>query len=371
MADTVPDEHDTTADEAVAHADGHGDSGGHGHGTSAVIAALAANAAIAVAKFIGFLVTGSSSLLAESVHSVADSGNQGLLLLGGRRARKAADKEHPFGYGRERYFWGFVVALVLFSVGSLFAIYEGIHKIEHPEKISSPQWAIGILLFAVVAEGLSFRTAVKQASGLKGRASYWEFIRRAKSPELPVVLLEDFAALIGLVFALAGVITATITHDAVWDGYGTLAIGILLAVVAIILVVEMKSLLIGESANRKDLEAIHAAIGVEPDVIQVIHLRAEHLGPQELLVGTKVEFQPDLTVVEVSAAIDRVERSIRAGVPSARVIYIEPDVHDDHKVDPNYVSEHSGHIDPHDPNYAAITGQHRAVEIDDDEDIWS
>jgi len=350
-------------EKAETSADDHG-----GHGTGAVIAALLANMAVAVAKFVAFAFTGSSSMLAEAVHSVADSGNQLLLLLGGRRARKVADEEHPFGYGRERYFWGFIVALVLFSVGSLFAIYEGIHKIEHPEKVESPALAFGILGFAIVAEALSFRTAMRAARRIRGTASTWQFIRRAKSPELPVVLLEDFAALTGLFLALGGVTAAVVTRDGVWDGYGTLSIGVLLGIVAIILVVEMKSLLIGESASRKEIEAIRAAIEVEPEVIRVIHLRAEHIGPEELLVGIKVEFLHELTVVEVSATIDRVERSIRAGVPSARVIYIEPDVHRDHYGRSTYVDEHAGHIDRDDPDYAVITGQHRAIDLDDD--IW-
>ncbi|MCU1499335.1 MAG: cation diffusion facilitator family transporter [Acidimicrobiales bacterium] len=344
---------------------------GHGHGTKAVVAALFANAAIAIAKFAGFLVTGSSSMLAESVHSVADSGNQGLLLLGGRRAKKAADEEHPFGYGRERYFWGFVVALVLFTLGSMFAIYEGLHKIDTADEhgLESPQWAIGILVFAIIAESFSFRTAIKEADKIRGDAGYWQFIRRSKTPELPVVLLEDLGALVGLVLALAGVGMAVVTDDPVWDGYGTLSIGILLGIIAIILVWEMKSLLIGESASRKDIEAMRAAIEAEPEVVRVIHLRAEHIGPDELLVGAKVEFLHELTVVEVAQAIDRVERNIRANVHAARIIYLEPDVHRDHRGAGVYVAEHQGHIDRSDPDYASITGQHRA--IDTDEDIWS
>ncbi len=337
-----------------------------GHGTRAVIAALAANLAIAIAKFVGFVVTGSSSMLAESVHSVADSGNQGLLLLGGRRARKAADAEHPFGYGRERYFWGFVVALVLFSLGSIFAITEGLYKVEHPEPLESPEWAIGILGFALVAEGLSFRTAKREADKLRGNAGYWRFIRRAKAPELPVVLLEDLGALVGLTFALAGIGLTMATDDPVWDGYGTVAIGVLLGIIAVILLWDMKSLLIGESASRKDVEAMEAAIESQPEVVRVIHLRAEHIGPEELLVGAKVEFLHDLSVVEVSQAIDRVERSIRVGVPAARVIFIEPDVHRDHRAPADYVAEHSGTIDPDDPSYATLTGQVPVV----DAEIW-
>jgi cation diffusion facilitator family transporter len=341
---------------------------GHGHGTRAVIAALAANAAIAAAKFAGFVVTGSSSMLAESIHSVADSGNQGLLLLGGRRAKKAASEAHPFGYGRERYFWSFVVALVLFSLGALFSIYEGLHKLDHPEPIERPEWAFGILGFAIVAEALSFRTAIGESRKIKGDAGYWQFIRRAKSPELPVVLLEDFGALVGLVLALSGVTAAVVTDDSRWDAYGTISIGVLLAIIAIILVVEMKSLLIGESADRKDVEAIKGAIEIEPDVVALIHLRTEHLGPDELLVGAKIEFHHQLTVAEVAATIDRVERAIRAGVPTARVIYLEPDVHRDHRA-AGFVSEHEGHIDPADPRYEEITG-HRP-EGDPDDQIWS
>ena len=332
------------------------------------MAALGANMAVAAAKFVGFLVTKSSSMLAESVHSVADSGNQLLLLLGSKRAKKAADEQHPFGYGRERYFWGFVVAMVLFVLGSLFAIYEGLHKIEHPSRIESPAWALGILGFAMVAEGLSFRTAVAQARQLKGQATYWQFIRRAKSPELPVVILEDLGALVGLVLAFAGVSLAVITDNGIWDGYGTLSIGILLGVIAVILVIEMKSLLIGESASRREIEAITAAIEIAPEVMGVIHLRAEHLGPEELLVGTKVEFLHELTLPELAQAIDRVERSIRTAVPKARIIYVEPDVHRDHRLaTAPFVAEHGGHIDPDDPDYSQITG----VALDPDDEIWS
>ena len=361
MANKPRHEKQPDPDEATADAS-------HGHGTKAVIAALLANMAIAIAKFVGFAVTGSSSMLAEGVHSVADSGNQGLLLMGGRKAKKAATHDHPFGYGRERYFWGFVVALVLFSLGSLFAIYEGVHKLQHPEPIESPQVALAILGFALVAEGLSFRTAVKEADNLRADASYWQYIRRAKQPELPVVLMEDFGALIGLVLAITGIGLSVVTDDGRWDGYGSIAIGTLLGIIAIILIVEMKSLLIGESATRKEVEAIRAAIEIEPDVVRVIHLRTQHLGPEELLVGAKVEFLHELTVAEVAVTIDRVERTIRAGVPTARVIYIEPDVHQEHRA-PGFVEEHQGTIAPDDPSYVGITGH--LPEGDPGDDIWS
>jgi len=319
--------------------------GGHGHGNKAVVAALISNLAIAVAKFGGFLLTHSASMLAESVHSVADTGNQALLLLGGRRAKKAATPEHPFGYGRERYFWAFVVALVLFSMGAMFAIYEGVEKILHPHHIEDPKYAFAILGFAILAEGFSFRTAIKETRAAKSDdASYRQFIKNAKVPELPVVLLEDFAALCGLVIAAAALTVAVVTDDAVWDGYGTLSIGILLGIVAIVLAWEMKSLLIGESASTKQQEAIRAAIEIEPGVLQLIHMRTEHLGPDELLVCAKVEFDHTLTLPEVAAAVDRVERNVRANVPSARVMYLEPDVARDKREQP-VVPEHTGSHD--------------------------
>jgi cation diffusion facilitator family transporter len=302
---------------------------GHGNGNKAVIAALLANVAIAVSKFVAFAVTGASSMLAEGVHSVADSGNQLLLLLGARRALRSADEEHPFGYGRERYFWAFVVAVVLFTMGATFAIYEGIHKILEPEEITDPSWALGVLGFALVAESLSFRTALKETNKVRGDASLGEFIRRSKVPELPVVLLEDFAAICGLVLALTAIVASIVTDDPIYDGFGTVAIGLLLGVVAAVLAVEMKSLLIGESASRHEREAIAGAITAEPSVLRLIHMRTEHLGPEELLVAAKVEFGHDLTLPQVAAAVDRVEANVRANVAETVVMYIEPDVSKD------------------------------------------
>ena len=256
------------------------------------------------------------------------------------------------------------MAVVLFTVGAMFAIYEGIHKIEHPETIDDPKWAFGILGFAFVAEMLSFRTAVGEARASKGTASYRPYIRRAKAPELPVVLLEDFAALIGLVFALVGISLSVALDDGRYDGYGSVAIGVLLGVVALTLAIEMKSLLIGESASRKDREAITAAIEIEPEVVELIHLRTEHLGPEELLVAAKVEFFHELTVVEVADVVDRVERNIRDNLPSARVIYLEPDVHDRHRMPNPYVVEHEGRLTRDDPLWAEITGATPAVDPD-------
>jgi cation diffusion facilitator family transporter len=295
-------------------------------GTRAIIAALAANAGIAVAKFVGFLVTGSSSMLAEAVHSVADTANQGLLLIGGKRAARAATPEHPFGYGRDRYFYSFIVALMLFTLGSVFAIYEGIHKIEHPEPLTSPLVAVIILVVAIALESYSFRTAVHESRPLKGNGSWWRFIRQAKVPELPVVLLEDTGALIGLVFALAGVGLSVLTGDPVWDGIGTLCIGVLLGVIAIILIVEMKSLLIGEGATPPVLSTIVRKLEEGEHVERVIHVKTQYLGPEELLVAAKIALAPWLPVEAVARTIDEAEARVREAVPDARVIYLEPDL---------------------------------------------
>ena len=299
---------------------------GHGHGSKAVVAALFANLGIAVSKLVGFLITGSASMLAEAIHSAADSGNQGLLLLGGRKAAKAADKSHPFGYGRERYFWSFVVSMVLFSLGGAFATFEGVEKIRHPHHLESVGVAMGILVVAILLEAFSFRTAIVEANKVRGDAGWWTFIRRSKNPELPVVLLEDLGALVGLVLALTGVTIAHFTEDPMWDGIGTLSIGILLLVISAILAFEMKGLLIGETADERVEEQITAAITSDPDVQALIHLRTQHLGPDELLVGAKVCFSPTLTVAGLADAINRLESTVRTAVPTARVLYVEPDL---------------------------------------------
>ncbi|MGD9798360.1 MAG: cation diffusion facilitator family transporter [Acidimicrobiia bacterium] len=298
----------------------------HEGSRTAVVAALLANSGIAVAKFGGFAVTGAASLLAEAVHSLADAGNQGLLLLGGSRARKAASPDHPFGFGRERYFWAFVVALVLFLLGGVFAIYEGVQKLGHPHEVENLPVAIGILLVAIGLETVSLRTAILEARKVKGDESWWAFIRHSKSPELPVVLLEDIGAELGLFLALAGVVMARVTDEARWDAAGSLGIGILLVVIAVVLVIEMKSLLIGESATPGDIGRIEGALSSAPGVRSIIHLRTQHIGPDELLVAAKVELGAELTFAEVAACVDGAEQAIRAAVPTARLIYLEPDV---------------------------------------------
>ncbi|MFI9411014.1 cation diffusion facilitator family transporter [Nocardia gamkensis] len=298
-----------------------------GGGKKAIIAALSANAGIAAAKFVGAAITGSGSMLAEAVHSVADTGNQGLLLLGQQRAAKEADELHPFGYARNRYFYSFIVALVLFTLGSGYAIYEGIHKIQHPEELSSPIVAVVILVLAIALESYSFTTAVRESAPLKGNASWWRFIRNSRSPELPVVLLEDTGALIGLVFAFAGVGLTMLTDDPVWDGIGTLAIGALLGVIAVVLIVEMQSLLIGEGATPEENRRIRTSLVDETRIDRVIHLKTQYLGPDELLVAAKIGVVPGLDVAAIADAIDDAESRVRAAVPAARVIYLEPDLY--------------------------------------------
>ncbi|WP_440098987.1 cation diffusion facilitator family transporter [Streptosporangium sp. H16] len=297
-----------------------------GGGTKAIIAALTANLAIAVAKFVAFLFTGSSSMIAESVHSVADSGNQALLLLGGKRAQRARTPQHPFGYGRERYFYAFVVAVVLFTIGAVFSLYEGWHKLSHPEALRSPGWAFGVLIFAIIAESFSFRTAIIESNHVRGNQSWVQFIRRSKSPELPVIVLEDLGALLGLIFALFGVTMAVVTGNPIWDGIGTIMIGVLLAVIAVVLAIETKSLLIGESAGPEVETRIADALESAPEVSRVIHMRTLHLGPEEILVAAKIAVDHDDTAADVARGIDEAEQRIRAAVPEARVIYLEPDL---------------------------------------------
>jgi cation diffusion facilitator family transporter len=293
----------------------------------AIFAAFLANLGIAIAKFVGFLITGASSMLAESIHSVADTTNQGLLFHGGRQAARPAPPDHPLGYGRDRYFWSCVVALVLFSIGGLFAIYEGVEKFRHPHDIDSPAVAFVILGVAVVLEAFSLRTAVRESNHVRGGLGWVAFVRRSKTPELPVVLLEDLGALFGLFFALGGLTLAVTLDEPRWDGAATIAIGVLLVTIAVILVVEMKSLLIGESARPEQQRAILDAIEETAGVRRLIHMRTLHLGPDELLVAAKLELTGSLSMREAADVIDAAEGRIRSAVPIARVIYLEPDLY--------------------------------------------
>jgi cation diffusion facilitator family transporter len=303
------------------------------HGTRAIIAALLANVGIAITKFIAFLLTASSSMLAESIHSVADSGNQVLLLFGGKRAKRAATPQHPFGYGRDRYIYAFIVSIVLFSVGGLFALYEAFHKydhwVHHPEDsgITSWHWVpVTVLVVAIILESFSFRTAIVESNAVRGKTSWVRFVRTARAPELPVILLEDLGALLGLIFALFGVGMTLITGEGLWDAIGTAMIGVLLVSIAVILAIETKSLLLGESATPEHVTAIEQAILRGPEVERVIHMKTLHLGPDEVLVAAKVAVREHEDAQTVAQGIDAVEVRIREAVPIARVIYLEPDI---------------------------------------------
>lgn len=296
-------------------------------GNKAIIAALVANALIAVTKFIAWAFSGSSSMLAEGVHSLADTGNQALLLVGKKAALRKADRQHPFGYGRERFVYAFVVSIILFTVGGMFSLYEGYAKFTNPHPLENAWLPILVLSIAIVAESFSLRTAIAESNLVRGNQSWVQFVRHSRQPELPVVLLEDVAALLGLVFAMFGVVLTVVTGNGVWDAIGTLAIGVLLVIVAIILGIETKSLLVGEGATQGDEIAIRDAINAHPEVEALIHMKTLYLGPDELMVGAKVAFARSTRMTQVAASINAVEHSIRAVVPAARVIYIEPDVY--------------------------------------------
>jgi cation diffusion facilitator family transporter len=297
--------------------------------TKAIAAAFGANTGIALAKFVGFLVTGSSALLAESIHSVADASNQGLLFLGGRRARRAPTTLHPFGYGRERYFWSFVVAIVLFLLGGVFSIYEAFHKIRDPHEITSPVVAFAILGIAMVFEAFALRTAMREARPYLAGRGWIHYIRTSRSPELPVLLLEDSGALLGLVFASGGIALALLTGNPVYDGIGTLAIGILLVAIAAVLALEMKSLLLGESAAPEMAERIERELAQTRGVRSVLHVMTQHMGPDDLLVAAALQLDPGLGGERLTRTLDDAEARIRAAVPIARLIYLEPDLPDE------------------------------------------
>ena len=295
-------------------------------GKKTILAALIANVGIAIAKFLGFAITKSSTMLAEGIHSSADSANQLLLLLGTKRAKREPSSKHPFGYGRERYFWSFVVALILFSLGSLFAIYEGIEKIRHPHVLNNAGWAIGILIFGICIESFSFRTAIVEAKTIKGETTWSKFVIRSKQPEIPVVLLEDAGALFGMVIALAAISMVKITDEPIWDGIGTLSIGILLGVIAIILAREMHSLIIGEAASETDRLKIINVIESNNKVVELVEMRTQHLGPEEILIGVRVAFNETLQAKEIADLINHLEEKIRIEIKDAGPIFIEPEL---------------------------------------------
>ena len=295
-------------------------------GTKAVVAALLANSGIAVSKFVAFAATGSTSMLSEAIHSVADALNQVLLLIGGKRSKRVADEKYQFGYGRVRYVYGFMVAIVLFMVGGIYSLYEGWHKWNHPEPVDNHWIAIGVLTIAIILESLSFRTAILETNKVRGKRSFAKFVRDARQPELPVILLEDFGALLGLVFAMFGVSFAVITGDGRWDGMGAMAIGTLLIIIAVILIREMSAMLVGEGALPEEYDAVKAALESAPLVERVIHLRTLHVGPDALLVGAKIAITRRDTAQDIAQGIDEAERLLRLAVPSAQYVFLEPDL---------------------------------------------
>lgn len=292
----------------------------------AIIAALMANIGIAITKFIAAAFSGSASMFAEGIHSVADSGNQILLIIGGKRARRAATESHPFGYGRSRYIYAFMVSIVLFAIGGMFSIIEGINKLSHPHELEMVWLPLTVLAAAIVMESFSLRTAVKESNHVRGNQNWVEFVRHAKAPELPVILLEDLAALTGLVLAFGGVGLSVVTGDPIWDAIGTLAIGGLLVLVAIILGLETSSLLVGEGASTGDTARIREALVASAGVQSVIHMKTLYLGPEELMLGAKIAIAENSSGAEIAEIIDRAEVAVREAVPAARVIYLEPDL---------------------------------------------
>ncbi|ALE19267.1 cation diffusion facilitator family transporter [Lawsonella clevelandensis] len=299
-------------------------------GKKAIVAALLANLGIAIAKFVGFLVTGAASMMAEAIHSVADTSNQILLLIGDKRAEKAPDRTHQFGYARNIYFYGFIVALVIFLLGGVFSAGEGAEKIMHSlqgtEEGGNHLVAIIILVVVLALESFSLATAVKEAKKVKGDYSWWQFIRHSHEPSLIVLIMEDSGALIGLVLALIGVSVSWATGNNVWDGVGALCIGVLLIIIAIVLIVEMKSMLIGESLDEEDFDRLVAALESVPQVQRVIYCQTEFLGPAEVLVAAKIGVSPELSSAELALAIDEAEAAVRRTDQKHYRIFIEPDI---------------------------------------------
>lgn len=295
-------------------------------GMGAVLAAFLANVGIGISKFVAFILTGSSAMLAEAVHSVADSSNQVLLYLGSRKAKKAPTRDHPFGFGRAHFLYAFMVSIVLFSLGGAFAVFEGVEKIMHPKMIDAPIVAYVVLIISIILEGSALRTALKEAKTFKPKGQdWWEFLRRTKSVNHIVLALEDSAALIGLSFALLGITLSIVTANPVFDGIATLFIGLLLASVAVILFREVQSLLIGESVNVMSERTMKKIAMSVDNVNQVVDLKTLYTGPSEIFIAMKITVDEDEDVRTVSRAIDEIEAKLRHTFPIARLIYIEPD----------------------------------------------
>ncbi|MEM9069594.1 MAG: cation diffusion facilitator family transporter [Myxococcota bacterium] len=311
------------------------------HGSKKVIyLALGANAGIAIAKFVAFLLTASSSMLAEAIHSVADTGNQILLLWGMKKAARPPDDRHQFGYKMESYFWSFIVAVMLFSLGGLFAIYEGLHKMHALEAAEAageaatfahPEVAIGVLVFGICLEGYSWYAATKVINELRGEEGLFSYIEGSKSTEIIVIWLEDTGALVGLILALIGIGLVLATGNPYWDVYATFAIGVLLVLIAFFVARETKSLLIGESATKEDQDIVRRLVEDTEGVTSLMNMRTLQLGDDEFLVSLKIQWQGDLKVAEVAERTNDLEKRIRESIPGARYVLVEADVFDPEK----------------------------------------
>lgn len=300
---------------------------GHANSLRAILLALGANFAIFLSKLVAALVTGSGAMLAEAVHSLADCGNQGLLLLGMRQADRPPSDDYPLGWGRAPYFWSFLVAMLLFSVGGMFSIYEGIHKLSHPEPLKWPWLAIGVLGFGVIAESVSMHGCLTEVNKARGERSLWQWFRETRSSELLVIFGEDLAALFGLAVALLAVLATMITGNLVYDAAGTIVIGVLLVVVAVAVANEVKALLIGQGVEPRQREAMLAFINARPEVDVVLNLITMQMGP-DVMVAVKARMSPAPDQSTLIANINHVERAMKEQFPAIRWSFFEPDVAD-------------------------------------------
>ncbi|HEY4555235.1 MAG TPA: cation diffusion facilitator family transporter [Lysobacter sp.] len=297
---------------------------GGGDSIRAILFALGANFAIAVAKGVAAFFTGSSAMLAETVHSLADCGNQGLLLLGLRQAKRPPSPEYPLGYGKAIYFWSFLVAVMLFTVGGMFSLYEGIHKLQHPEPLRQWWWAAGVLVFGIAAEAVSMRACLQEVAKARGSRSLWQWFRESRQAELVVIFGEDLAALLGLMFALAAVLLAVATGNPVWDAVGTIAIGALLIIVAVFVAIEVKAMLIGQSTDPARQQEILRFLEARPEIERVLHLITLQLG-NEVLVSVQAQMREAASVAVLVTQIDAVEKAMKQAFPEVRWSFFEPD----------------------------------------------
>jgi len=295
--------------------------------TKAVLYALGANGAIAVSKYVAAAITGSGSMLAEAVHSTADCGNQALLLFGLKRAKRPPSDDYPLGYGKEIYFWSFIVAIMLFSVGGLFSLYEGWHKLNHPEPLSYPLLALGVLLFGIVAESFSTWGCLREVNKVRGSRTVWQWFRTSRHAELVVILGEDIAALLGLTFAFVAVLLAWVTGNPMWDAVGGIAIGVLLIVVAVLVGVEVKQLLVGQGVEAPIREEMMAFLAAQPGVEKVLKLLTLHMGA-DVMVAVKARMRPQAGADALVEAVNRTEAAFAGRFPQVQWIFFEPDVAD-------------------------------------------